>query len=162
MPRFLITNEPLSVEGLAISLEESTRYEGEGCGGICTFAGVVRATHKGRRVRYLEYEAFTPLAMKAFDRIDEEVRAEWPAARVGIHHRVGRLAIGEASVAIAAVAAHRGDAFRVCRYAIERVKQVLPVWKHEFFEDGDDWVEGAVADLENETARLKAREVACA
>jgi molybdopterin synthase catalytic subunit len=131
-------------------------------GAVCTFVGVVRATHKGRRVRHLEYEAFEPLAVKVFDRIDAEVRAEWPRASVGIHHRIGRLEIGEASVAIAASSAHRPEAFQVCRYAIERVKQVLPVWKHEFFEDGDAWVEGAVADLDDEAARVRAHEVACA
>jgi len=160
-PRFLITSEPLSVERLAASLESAARHAGEGCGGIATFVGVVRATHKGRAVKYLEYEAYEPLAMKAFARIDAEIHAAWPHAGVGIHHRTGRLSIGDASVAIAAVAAHRDDAFRVCRYAIERVKQVLPVWKHEYFEDGDAWVEGALADVDDETAKSRAREVAC-
>ena len=160
--RFLITPDPLSVERLAADLEEAARHSGEGCGGIATFVGVVRATHKGRAVRHLEYEAFQPLALKAFDRIDAEIRETWPAAGVGIHHRIGRLQVGEASVAIAAVAAHRDEAFRVCRYAIERVKQVLPVWKHEYFTDGDAWVEGATADVDDEAARTRAREVACA
>ena len=162
MPRFLITSDPLAVERLAAALEQAARHVDEGCGAVCTFVGVVRATHKGRRVRHLEYEAFKPLAMKVFDRIDAEIRAEWPRASVGIHHRIGRLEIGEASVAIAASSAHRAEAFQVCRYAIERVKQVLPVWKHEFFEDGDAWVEGAVADPDDEAARVRAHEVACA
>ena len=74
----------------------------------------------------------------------------------------GRLEIGEASVVIAAATAHRADAFQVCRYAIERVKQIAPVWKHEFFEDGEAWVEGAVADPDDEAARATARAVACA
>jgi molybdopterin synthase catalytic subunit len=160
--RFLITSDPLAVERLADALEQASRHVDEGCGAVCTFVGVVRATHKGRRVRHLEYEAFEPLAMKVFDKIDAEVRAEWPRASVGIHHRIGRLEIGEASVAIAASSAHRAEAFQVCRYAIERVKQVLPVWKHEFFEDGDAWVEGAVADLDDEAARARAHDVACA
>jgi molybdopterin synthase catalytic subunit len=162
VPRFLITSDPLAVERLAASLEQAARHVDEGCGAVCTFVGVVRATHKGRRVRHLEYEAFAPLAMKVFERIDAEVRSEWPRASVGIHHRIGRLEIGEASVAIAASSAHRPEAFQVCRYAIERVKQVLPVWKHEFFEDGDAWVEGAVADPDDEAARVRAHEVACA
>jgi molybdopterin synthase catalytic subunit len=100
--------------------------------------------------------------MKVFSRIEAEIRAEWPLAGVAVHHRIGRLAVGDASVAIAAVSAHRDEAFRVCRYTIERVKQVLPVWKHEYFDDGDAWVEGAVADVEDDTARARAREVACA
>ncbi len=162
LPKFLVTPGPLSVERLAAVLEEEARHEGEGCGAIATFVGVVRATHKERAVRFLEYEAFEPLAMKAFRRIDAELRAAWPSASVGIHHRVGRLQIGEASVAIVAVAAHRDEAFRACRYAIERVKQVVPVWKHEYFADGDAWVEGALADVDDESAKARAREVACA
>ena len=76
---------------------------------------------------------------------------------MAIWHRIGRIEIGEASVVIAAAAAHRDEAFRVCRYAIERVKQIAPVWKHEFFEDGAAWVEGAVADPDDEFARGHAR-----
>lgn len=162
MPRFRITSDALAVERLAAALELESRHVDEGAGAVCTFVGVVRATHKGRRVKHLEYEAFEPLAMKVFDRIETEVRTEWPRASVGIHHRIGRVDIGEASVAIASVSAHRAEAFQVCRYAIERVKQVLPVWKHEFFEDGDAWVEGAVADVDDEAARVRAHELACA
>jgi len=161
VPRFAIMTAPLTVDRLASELEAAFRYGGEGCGAITTFVGVVRATHRGRRVKFLEYEAFTPLAMKAFERIGAEIAAEWPTAGVAIHHRVGRLDVGEASVAIAAAAAHRSEAFQVCRYAIERVKQIVPVWKHEFFEDGDAWVEGAAADEDDEAARARAREVAC-
>ena len=161
-PRFAITAEPLSVERLAAELELAYRQVDEGAGAVCTFVGVVRATHKGRRVMHLEYEAFPPLAMKAFDRIAAEVNAEWPGVGLAIHHRIGRLAIGDASVAIATVSAHRAAAFQVCRYAIERVKQILPVWKHEFFADGDAWVEGATADVEDDEARTRARDMACA
>lgn len=161
-PRLALTRESLSADRLAASLEADLRARGEGCGALCTFTGVVRATHRGRTVRYLEYEAFEPLAVKALARVAAEVEAEWPAARVAVHHRSGRLEVGEASVVIAAAAAHRDEAFRVCRYAIERVKQIVPVWKHEFFDDGDDWVEGAVADPDDETARDRARAVACA
>ena len=160
--RLAITSEPVSADRLAADLELAQRYSGEGCGGICTFAGIVRATHQGRRVRHLEYEAFEPLAMKVLDRISAEIATEWPGTAVAIHHRTGRLLVGEASVAIAAVSAHRTAAFQACRYAIERVKQVLPVWKHEFFEDGDAWVEGATADIEDDAARTRAREAACA
>lgn len=162
LSRFAITTEPLAVERLAVALEEAGRHTGEGCGAVCTFAGIVRATHKGRAVRYLEYEAYEPLALRVFDRIAGEIDREWPGASVTIHHRVGRLNVGETSVAIAAASAHRAAAFQVCRYAIERVKQILPVWKHEFFEEGDAWVEGATADADDEGARLRARQAACA
>jgi molybdopterin synthase catalytic subunit len=161
-PRLAIVREPVSIETLARLVEADTRARGEGCGAVCTFLGVVRATHRSRRVRYLEYEAFEPLAVKVFERIDAEVGEVWPAARLALHHRVGRLDVGEASLAIAAAAAHRVEAFHVCRYAIERVKQIAPVWKHEFFEDGEAWVEGAVADPDDEALRRMALTQACA
>jgi len=160
--RFAITREPLSVEALTAAVERDVQARGEGCGGLCAFVGVVRATHKGRRVRYLEYEAFDTLALKVFEQVDAEARAAWPDARVAIHHRVGRLEIGEASVVIVAGSAHRAAAFQASRYAIERVKQIAPVWKHEFFEDGDAWVEGATADPADDHARQEAMARACA
>jgi molybdopterin synthase catalytic subunit len=79
-----------------------------------------------------------------------------------VHHRIGRLEIGEASVAIVAASPHRGDAFSACRYAIERVKQIAPIWKHEHFEGGDVWLEGATADPEDQTAKQNAYRIACA
>jgi molybdopterin synthase catalytic subunit len=161
-PRLAIVREVLSIETLARLVEADARGRGEGCGAVTTFLGVVRGTHQGRRVRYLEYESFEPLAVTVFGRIEAEIAAVWPAALVAIHHRIGRLEVGDASVAIAAAAAHRAEAFQVCRYAIERVKQIAPVWKHEFFEDGEAWVEGAVADPDDEAARRHALTQACA
>jgi molybdopterin synthase catalytic subunit len=161
-PRLAIVREPLSVERLTADLERETRNAGEGCGALCSFLGIVRATHQGRRVRHLEYEAYEPLALRAFEIIAAEAAAEWPLARMALHHRVGRLEIGEASVAIVSAAAHRAEAFQVCRYTIERVKQIAPVWKHEYFDDGEHWVEGALADPANADARRQARERACA
>ena len=145
-PRLAIVREALSVEALAAEVEHLARAMREGCGAVVTFLGVVRGTHKGRPVRYLEYEAYEPMAAKAFAQIEAELEEHWPGAVLGLRHRVGRLAIGEASVVIAVATAHRAEAFQACRYAIERVKQIAPVWKHEFFEDGDAWVEGALAD----------------
>ena len=161
VPRLAVTREPLAVESLVALLEGDARNAGEGCGAVCTFLGVVRATHGGRRVRYLEYEAFEPLALKAFAQIADEIRDAWPQALVAMHHRVGRLDVGQPSVAVVAAAAHRAESFEVCRYAIERVKQIAPIWKHEFFEDGDAWVEGAVAAPGDEQARREARARAC-
>ena len=86
----------------------------------------------------------------------------WPGARVGVHHRIGRLELGEASIVIAAASAHRADAFAACRYTIERVKQIVPIWKHEHFDGGDVWLEGATADPDDETARQTAYRIACA
>jgi molybdopterin synthase catalytic subunit len=159
---FAISREPIAIEALAAELEAAAQGHGAGCGAVCTFLGIVRATHQGRRVRHLDYEAFEPLALKVFAQIRDEIAGEWPGALVAIHHRIGRLRVGEASVAIAAASAHRAAAFQVCRYAIERVKQIAPIWKHEYFEDGDAWVEGATAGVDDEVARQQAREAACA
>lgn len=160
MSLLAITRQPLSAEALAAEIERQVQSRGEGCGAVCTFLGIVRATHKGRRVRHLEYEAFEPLALKTFARIAEEVSVDWPEARVAIHHRVGRLAVGDASVVIAAASSHRAESFQVCRYAIERIKQIAPIWKHEFFAEGDAWVEGATADVDDDVARRRARDIA--
>ena len=162
MARLAVTREALAVEPLIAALEADARGRDAGCGALGTFVGVVRATHQGRTVRYLEYEAFAPLALKAFARIRDEIGLQWPDVTAAIHHRIGRLVVGEASVVVVAAAAHRAEAFDACRYAIERVKQIAPIWKHEFFDDGDAWVEGAVADPEDDTARQEARARACA
>ena len=136
--------------------------EGGGHGAIATFVGTVRESNYDRRVTHLEYEAYEPLAMKALEQIVEEARAQWPGIRVAVHHRIGRLAIGEASIVIAAASAHRANAFAGCRYVIERVKQIVPIWKHEFFEGGEVWIEGATANPADEAARLEAVRRACA
>jgi MoaE-MoaD fusion protein len=130
-------------------------------GAIATFVGTVRSDNQGRRVTRLEYEAFEPLALKAFATIADEVRERWPSARIALHHRTGPVALGEASVVIAAASPHRAEAFEACRYVIERVKQVAPVWKREFFEGGDAWLEGATADPTDAAAREEALRRAC-
>jgi molybdopterin synthase catalytic subunit len=134
---------------------------GDGDGAVVTFLGLVRDHNQGRRVTHLIYEAYDALALKALDRIVTEAAEQWPSVRLAIHHRTGRLEIGEASVVIAAASAHRADAFAASRYAIERIKQIVPIWKHEYFEGGDTWIEGATADPDNEEARAHARKLAC-
>jgi molybdopterin synthase catalytic subunit len=131
-------------------------------GAVVMFLGLVRNHNAGRRVLYLEYEAYEPLAVKAFERIAGEIHERWPAARLALHHRIGRLEIGEASIAIVARSAHRADAYAACRYAIERVKQIAPIWKREFFDGGDVWIEGATADPDDQVARAHAERAACA
>ncbi len=160
-PLLAIGPQPLVLATLVAAV--SGRPDGAGAdGAVTTFLGLVRNHNAGRRVSYLVYEAYEPLALRAFERISAEVTAKWPGARLALHHRIGRLEIGEASVAIAATSAHRGDAFAACRYAIERVKQIAPIWKREFFEGGDVWIEGATADPDDEVARAKAERAACA
>lgn len=160
-PHLAVVTERLSIEALAARVEADARAIGEGCGALAAFVGVVRATHGDRRVRHLEYEAFVPLALKVFRQIADEVAGEWPGTVLGLVHRVGQLQIGDGSVAIVASAAHRAEAFAACRYAIERVKQIAPIWKHEFFEDGDAWVEGATADPADAGVRRQALERSC-
>jgi molybdopterin synthase catalytic subunit len=161
MSLFAITSAPLSVDALAAEAARLASSAGDGCGAVTTFAGLVRAHHKGRRVRYLEYEAYEPLALKVFAQIQQETADAWPGVVMGMHHRVGRLEIGDASIVIVAASAHRAPAFEVCRYAIERVKQIAPIWKHEYFEGGAAWVEGAVVDPLDGEARRQARARAC-
>jgi molybdopterin synthase catalytic subunit len=157
VPLLAVGPEPLSLEALTRAVAAD-----RGDGAVASFAGLVRDRNQGRRVSYLDYEAYVPLAIRALERIVEEARDAWPAARIGVHHRTGRIEIGEASVAIVAVSPHRAEAFAACRYAIERVKQIVPVWKHEHFEGGDVWLEGATADPEDEGARQAAYRIACA
>jgi molybdopterin synthase catalytic subunit len=161
-PRLAVVRDPLSLDALSAQIEAQARDVHEGCGALVTFLGVVRAQHHGRRVRRLEYEAFDELAHRVFEQIDGEIREQWPATVLGLRHRVGGLAVGEASVAIVVAAAHRAEAFQACRYAIERVKQIAPIWKHEFFDDGSAWVEGAPADPTDVEARRAALARACA
>ncbi|HNB73531.1 MAG TPA: molybdenum cofactor biosynthesis protein MoaE [Acidobacteriota bacterium] len=111
-------------------------------GAVVTFDGVVRNNTKGRRTLYLEYEGYTSMALKTMQQVAQEALNQWPIDRIGIVHRVGRLEIGESSVVIVVTSAHRKDAFDACRFGIDRVKQIVPIWKREFFEDGDVWVEG--------------------
>jgi molybdopterin synthase catalytic subunit len=162
---FAITREPLSLDTLIRSVGHcpaATADPQPGPGAVCTFLGLVRDHNLGRSVLRLHYDAFEPLALMSFERIAGEAQARWPGVRLAIHHRVGTLSSGEASVAIAVASTHRADAFRACRYAIERVKQISPIWKHEFFEGGDVWIEGATANPDDETARELAWRVACA
>jgi len=158
---FAIGPEPLELERIAAALAANGADPGAD-GAVVTFLGLVRNHNAGRSVRYLEYEAYEPLALKAFERIAGEIRDRWPSVRLALHHRIGRLDIGEASVAIVARSPHRGDAFAACRYTIERVKQIAPIWKREFFDGGDVWVEGATANPGDERARDEAERIACA
>lgn len=161
-PAFLITTEPLALEPVIHAVSRRLADAPASAGAVTSFLGTVRNENQGRRVDRLEYEAYEPLAVKSFERIAAEAAECWPDTHVAVHHRIGALAIGEASVAIAAAAPHRADAFAACRYAIERIKQIAPIWKHEFFAGGDVWIEGATADPDDEEARGRARRTACA
>ena len=160
VPAVAVTDAVLDAAPL-VTLVSGSADGRPGVGAVATFLGLVRDHHQGRQVTHLEYEAYVPLAEKALARIVSEAAGQWPDARLAIHHRIGRLAIGEASVAIVAASPHRADAYAASRYAIERIKQIVPIWKHEYFAGGDAWVEGATADPDDEAARARALAIAC-
>src|SRR5262245_43827108 len=139
---FEITREPIDKLGL------EKRLLTGGAGAVVTFDGVVRDNTRGRRVVSLQYEAYEPMAVKEMRRIGGEIRERWPdVERVGIVHRFGPLAISESSVVIVVTSPHRRVAFEACRYAIDRLKQTVPIWKKEIFEDGEEWVEGQAPEI---------------
>ena len=110
-------------------------------GAIVTFAGVVRNNTEGRMVRYLELEAYPPMAEKKMKEIADEIYSKWGLEKVAMLHRVGHLEIGELIVAIAVASPHRNKAFEACQYAIDRLKEVVPIWKREVWEDDtEEWV----------------------
>jgi molybdopterin synthase catalytic subunit len=132
-----LTWEPLSADALA------RRVGLPACGAIATFVGIVRDHTGNRQVDHLEYEAYSEMAEAVMAQIGAEIRERWPSIRaIGIQHRLGRLEIGEASVIIAVSASHRSDVFDACRYAIERLKAIAPIWKKEVWTDGEEWIEG--------------------
>jgi molybdopterin synthase catalytic subunit len=134
---FEITREPIDKPGL------EQRVLTGAAGAIVTFDGVVREQTKGRRVVSLQYEAYVPMALKEMQRLGAELRERWPEiARIGIVHRFGELQISESSVVIVITSPHRRVAFEACHYAIDRLKQTVPIWKKEVFADGEEWVEG--------------------
>jgi molybdopterin synthase catalytic subunit len=110
-------------------------------GAISTFHGVVRDNSLGRNVLYLYYEAYPPMAIREMQKIEDEIRAKWDVIAVAITHRIGRVEIGEASVVIAVSSAHRRDAIEACHFAIDRLKQTVPIWKKEYWEGGEIWIE---------------------
>jgi molybdopterin synthase catalytic subunit len=154
---FEITEAPLSLDDVA------ARVSRPNCGAVTTFAGIVRGetlTDAGaKNTDFLNYEAYAEMAEGMLAQIGDEIRQQWPKVEVvSILHRTGRLEIGEPSVVIAVATPHRGDGcFEACRYAIERLKAIVPIWKQENWSDGSVWIEGPrqpelEADLRDEPA----------
>lgn len=130
-----LTEAPLSEPALVAAVEDG------GAGAMVLFSGVVRDQTGGRRVKFLEYEAHAPMAVAKMREIAVAARQRFPGVRkLAIAHRIGRLEIGESSVLIAVCTAHRGEAFEACRFAIDTLKETVPIWKKEYFEDGEVWV----------------------
>jgi molybdopterin synthase catalytic subunit len=138
-PRILITPEPLDAESVT-ALVKSTAN-----GGVVTFEGITRDETGGRTVVRLEYEAYPEMAEKTFQQIFDEVQERWSVTDVAVAHRIGRLELGEASLIVAVAAPHRAEAFTIAMYVVDRIKEIVPIWKKEFFEDGSVWVGSAGA-----------------
>ena len=133
---YLITREVIPTQDLA------ERLKAPRDGAVVIFEGIVRDNSHGRSTLYLEYEAYEPMALRKMEEIGREMKEQFAVNRIGIIHRIGRLEIGETSVTIIVTAAHRGTAFEACHCAIDRLKQIVPIWKKEYFEDGAVWAEG--------------------
>ncbi len=132
---FKITSDEIELGDVVRAVEAGD------AGAIVHFLGVVRNNTEGREVSYLEYEAYPPMAEKKMAEIAQEIHGKWGLDRVAMIHRVGRLEIGEVSVAVAVASPHRKEAFEACHYAMNRLKQIVPIWKREVWTDGEEeWV----------------------
>jgi molybdopterin synthase catalytic subunit len=132
---YVIAGEPLDERATVECLTT------DGAGAIATFVGRVRNSSRGRDVTKLEYQAYPEMAQRVFEQIGDEAKSRHDIIDIAIHHRIGSLSIGEASVVIAVSSRHRAAAFDACRYAIDRLKQIAPIWKKEHSPDGAVWVE---------------------
>jgi molybdopterin synthase catalytic subunit len=121
-----------------MALEREVRTDADGA--VIVFRGVARRFSRGRDVVHLEYEAYPEMAEKVMAQIADEMKTRWPVSDVAMVHRTGVLEIGQASVAIAVAAPHRGEALEAAQYAIDRLKQVVPIWKKEVWSDGSQWI----------------------
>jgi molybdopterin converting factor subunit 1 len=133
-----VTDAPLSLDALVAAVGQNSS------GAIASFLGVVRGHARGRQVDHLEYDAYSEMAVAKMRQIGDEIRSRWPVDRVAILHRVGSLGVGEASVAIVIGSPHRHEALQACAYAIERLKEIVPIWKKEIWSDGAEWIGSTV------------------
>lgn len=133
-----LVSEKISVDRLLSQLEDYST------GAVVLFLGRVRDQAEGRKVTEMDYEAYPEMALKKMAEIESQVCERWPVRKIVMIHRTGRLQLGEVSVAIAVASAHRKEAFEACHFAIDRLKETVPIWKKEYCEDGEHWVAGTV------------------
>jgi molybdopterin synthase catalytic subunit len=129
-----LTNDPLSIQ------DTRTWLDAPDTGGTCVFVGTVRNKTSDKSVVALEFEAYKPMAIREMRKIAEEAVKRWPVLHIAMHHRLGELQIGEIPVIIAVSTAHRDASFEACKYCIDTLKETVPIWKKEVFEDGEVWV----------------------
>ncbi|WP_138418570.1 molybdenum cofactor biosynthesis protein MoaE [Aquibacillus sediminis] len=149
---FDIVDHPIEVEPLIKKVE---RRE---AGAITTFIGTVREWTKDKKTVYLEYQAYVPMAKKMLATIGDEIQSKWPNTVVAITHRIGRLDISDVAVVIAVSSPHRKAAYEANEYAIERIKQVVPIWKKEHWEDGESWIGDQLEQVPYPTGKPKIEE----
>ena len=134
MKFFEISKEPINTQSV---IDKVVQRE---AGAITTFIGTVRELTHGKKTLYLIYEAYEPMAVKKLEQIGQEIEEKWSGSKVAITHRVGKLDITDIAVVIAVSTPHRADSYEANRYAIERIKQIVPIWKKEHWEDGQEWI----------------------
>ncbi|WP_374721601.1 molybdenum cofactor biosynthesis protein MoaE [Peribacillus tepidiphilus] len=139
---FQITKEPINVQSI---IDKVIQRE---AGAITTFIGTVRELTHGKKTLYLIYEAYESMAVKKLEQIGKEIQEKWPGAKVAITHRVGKLDITDVAVVIAVSTPHRADAYEANRYAIERIKEIVPIWKKEHWETGEQWIGNQLETVE--------------
>jgi len=130
-----ITRNPLSPEKIIDKVRKDSH------GAVVTFVGTVRSPSRGKEVLSIEYEAYPEMAQKKLQQIVSEIKQKWQLQDIAIYHRVGKLGVGETSLVIAVAAPHRQEAFQACQLAVDRLKQIVPIWKKEVYQDGESWVE---------------------
>lgn len=131
-----VTSKPIDVATILTVIQSPQ------AGGIACFIGTVRNYAHGKRVKGLEYSAYVPMAEKMMAEIEQELGTKWILHNVTLVHRIGTLAVGDVAVVTAVSASHRAEAFEACRYAIDRIKEIVPIWKKEIYEEGQAWVVG--------------------
>ena len=145
MNSVVLTRDVLDPEALTAGVQKAEN------GGVVTFLGVTRNHNDGRSVLYLEYEAYEEMALQELRKIVDEAQRQWPDIAIAVAHRLGRVDIGEVSLVVAVSSPHRAEAFVACAYAVDHIKQTVPIWKREVFTGGQVWIgseggEGATAE----------------
>jgi MoaE-MoaD fusion protein len=139
---FALTSNPIDTTGITRQLQKPED------GALVVFEGVVRDNARDRTVRYLEYDAYEAMALKKIEEIGTLAKTRFDIRDIAVVHRLGHMDIGECSIVIVVASAHRGPAFDACRFVIDTIKEIVPIWKKEFYEDGEVWIEGATKTRE--------------
>jgi MoaE-MoaD fusion protein len=133
---FRLIREPIDIQRVTAGLQKPED------GAVLIFEGVVRNHAQDKAVRFLEYDAYEPMALKKLEEIGARAKSDFAIRDIAIVHRLGHMEVGECSIVIAVASAHRGPAFDACRFAIDTIKEIVPIWKKEFYENGEVWIEG--------------------